>query len=287
MSDGLYDTAPTSCGPQAIIDAARQGLAVDPVTVDDFDVAHLTRDADGKVQVHDLRKWAAAPDSKRGTVTFQDPGSFAQYVASHKDDGATAIFGDLDKLSFTAVLDWHGRGGELLDPRWGEHRATAALRRTEEWKVWRESDRTFMPQTEFAEFIRDQRLVVVDPPSSDLLAMVEDFQATSSGDFKSKVNPHNGQVEFTYTEIIDGRGHDGTLQMPERLRLALVPFEGLEPVEVWAQLRWRVREGNLMLGYSLEQAWQIERAAFDSALDDIRTATAIEPYIGVAPGPLR
>lgn len=272
---------------QALIDAARQGHTVDPVTVEQFEVPHLTRDSDGRVQVHDLRRWADRPPSKSGTVVFQDPGSFAEYVAAHKDDNATAIFGDLERLTFAAVLDWHDREGDETVGRWGEHRAEVALRRTEEWKAWQEADRTFMTQTEFAEFVRDQRLVVVDPPSSDLLALVEDFQASSTGDFKSKVNPHNGQVEFTYTEIVDGRGHDGTLQMPERLRLALIPFEGLEPVEVTAQLRWRVREGNLRVGYGLEQAWQIERDAFESARRDIETATAITPYIGVAPKALR
>lgn len=284
MSDSTNEQNSVPSDVDAIIEAARQGQQVSTTEV--LDGVLLFRDGDGDVWPLNVEEFEASPRTKAGTVTMTDPGSLADYVNDHKVDGATALWAHPDTLEFVGIIDWHARGPDGA-PAWGEHRVTASLTRTHEWKTWREADNKLVPQVEFAEFLRDQRQVIVDPTGSDLLAIVQDFQASSSGRFKSRVNPHNGEVDFTYTETVDGRGRDASVTMPEKLVLALIPFDGLEPVQVDALLRWRIRDGQLVVGVQLQQVWQIERAAFDQAVQDLETATAITPYLGAAPDPRR
>lgn len=283
MSDPTTELTSVPSDVEAIIAAARAGQEV---AYEDLGPVILYRDADGDVWPLNLEEHESTPRRKAGTVTMTDPGSLAAYVNDHKVDGATALFAHPDRLQFVGIIDWHSRGADGA-AAWGEHRVTAELTRTHEWDTWRKADNKLVPQVEFAEFLRDQRQVIVDPTGSDLLAIVQDFQASSSGRFKSRVNPHNGEVDFTYTETVDGRGRDASVTMPEKLTLALIPFDGLEPVQVDALLRWRIRDGQLVVGVQLQQVWQIERDAFEEAVADLETATGITPYLGAAPGPGR
>lgn len=233
-------------------------------------------------RILDLEKYLYEPRRTRGTVTLHDPGSLADYVLRHKTD-QTQWYVDIDQRSLVAVLNDHN-GGE---PGWRDHRASVQLRHTPEWKAWTDRDRKLTSQEDFADHLEQNRPDIVEPPAAELLELVQTFQANTNVTFKRAVRDGTGEVQLTYNEQIDGRGgRDGQMLIPEIMVLEIAPFQGQAPVTVEAALRYRVREGQLAIGYVLLRPERVVRDAIDQLVQQVKTAVGIEPLYGAAPAAL-
>lgn len=175
---------------------------------------------------------------------------------------------------YTAESDWSGEVHHADD--WPDH-----LLATPEWTAWTALNGKWLTQEDFAEHILDTASDVVMPSAADLLEMAETFVATKSLNFKSGSRLRNGQRQLTYVEVIDAQaGPAGNVTIPESILLRLAPFDGAEPVEMGARIRYRINDGALRLGYVLDRPDLVLRAAFAEVVAAIEGQTGITALWG-------
>ncbi len=250
---------------QAAIDA---GVALaHPAELDPAELYLSVLPAGGRSELLDLERYLSAPRRARGTVTVQTLEALGLYVERHDDPDATTIWVDIDGAKVVAVLDDHPAGQAL----WGEHRAVLALKQTPEWLHWRKNDRKLLAQADFAEHIEDGLLEIVDPDGATMLEVAQSIQGTTSANFKSTRRLDNGQIGAMYDEENTATaGRSGELAVPTQFTLAVAPFVGESPYRLTARLRWRIRSGDLLLGYSLDRPHAVELDALYGVAQKLR-----------------
>lgn len=239
--------------------------------------------------VESLERFLPLPIRKRAKVTVRDHDSFIDYVKLHQEPG-TILFAHLDTAgaSFTAVLDYHLSNGDPRAvgfkpgaPGWGDHRCTLRLEHTPEWKAWVAGNNTPMDQAKFALFLEDNRLDITEPEAGRVIDIAKSLTATTGSKFKSQVNFENGDRVFAYEEQTTATaGRTGKLAVPEKLKLKLPVFiNGPElPIEAW--FRYRVKDGELVLFYSLIHAHKVIEAAVATSRAAIEGETKLQVHHG-------
>lgn len=212
---------------------------------------------------------AARPERIKGNVGVLDPESFIEYYTKFSDPNSR-IFAYEPEIKVVGVLDYHAAGGELV-PRWCQHRVTLTLRQSEEWKVWVGGNNRQRTQTEFAEFLEQNSIDIIKPSPANMMEVARDLQATTEVEFGAGVRMQDGQVRFKYTETTKASVGAGQLAVPERFTISLPVFVGGQRVEMDALLRFRNREGKLVIWYTLIRPEEVMRTAFLSARNQIET----------------
>lgn len=243
---------------QAVIDIAR--ASTEPHKVEPGSI-YIVQGPHG-LQTVDLTgdEYRDNPRHKTGHPRVADVASFAQYYAKHSDS-ASEVFADLDAATVTAVLDAHLGRDNTPDAyagegaRWQAHRLTLTLVKTPPWVTWTGSDRKFMSQAAFAEFIEDNAADVAPGgpcTAADLLEMAQKFQAHTKVQFSSGKRLKSGETQLVYSETIDAKaGERGTIEIPDAFELALAPFEDCDPYRVKARFRYRLTDGAVLMAYHL------------------------------------
>jgi uncharacterized protein YfdQ (DUF2303 family) len=210
-----------------------------------------------------LERLALTPKRAKGTVSPQTVDDLARYVTRHDDTDATTIWVDADARTVTAVLNDHGEA-----PGWGDHRAALRLALTPEWQRWKKHDGDYLGQEDFAEHIELGLTEIVQPDAADLLEVAQHIEGTKSAEFKGGHRLQSGAVAIEYVETVAARaGAKGELEIPARFKLAIAPFLGEKPVELWARFRYRIRGEKLVLGYLLERPEDVIRQSVDDIAD--------------------
>ncbi|WP_416975620.1 DUF2303 family protein [Streptomyces sp. 4F14] len=205
------------------------------------------------------------PPRKKGTTTVRDARSWSTYFTKHSSQDSE-VYADSERLTVTAVLNAHGTD----DPSWGDHRLVLALRATDAWKQWMQTDGQLLDQETFAEFLEGHLPELLKPSSADMLEIAQSLQATSKVDFQSGVRLSSGQRQLQYVETTTTKaGQKGQLTVPDTFVVGLVPFEGSEGYQLTARLRYRITERGLRMGYKLERPADVLRAAFGDVVDAI------------------
>lgn len=254
----------TADNTQAVIDVATR--ATQPYELTPGKVYSILT-TDGRAHRADLTgpEFTGKPPRKTGTTVVRDVPSFLAYFDKHGDDDSE-VYADVERRTITAVLDAHT--GE--DARWGGHRLELHLRETAAWRAWTSMDGQLVPQGQFAEFVEDNLVDLVEPDSATMLELAESFEVTTSAEFQSSQRLDSGARKFSYVEEQTGKaGHKGDITIPATLTLALRPFEGCEPFKVTARFKYRLDKvkGELRLGFKIERPGDTLTAAFE----DIRT----------------
>lgn len=247
-------------------------------------VREAIRNSDGSVTDHvrllDLSAHALRPARRSGGVLFDEPASFELYVNEFKAAGPTRLYAKLDANEVIAVFNdddvkTDGAGA------WRDHRATLRVQPTEEWQAWRRWDRKLVDQTTFAEFLEERLADIASPPAADLIEIARTFTASNNIAFRSAINLTSGETQFRYEEELEGKaGSQGQVAVPSEFSLRLAVYEGTDSEDVTARLRWRLKDGNLSIGYLLVDASKIERDAFRDEVSSMAAATGIEPLFG-------
>lgn len=207
------------------------------------------------------------PYSLKQNIELITSESFAEYFNRYATDSSTIFVNDKDS-SFTAVMDYHDSPTE---PSHKRHIATYKCPKTKEWSSWAEGNNKKMTQEEFALFIEDNLREITDPNPADMLQIASTLKASNNVDFKSGMRLDNGEVQFTYTENIQGQaGVTGQLQVPEKIKLIMAPFMKGAAYEIEARFRYRIASGGLTMWYALIRPHVFVDDAFTDAVNKIK-----------------
>lgn len=204
------------------------------------------------------------PFRPRGTTAVSTVGSFVALTNRLGDHNSIAFADPAGKV--TAVLNYDGG--------WGDHRVTYAPTASPEWKAWRSRDGQMMPQREFAEHLQDLRHTIIDPAAADIVQIARTFSATRTAQFESGVRLESGDVQFSYVQETRAQSgpKGGTVQVPEEITLLVPVFrDSSGPTTVTVEFRYDASERGLLLGYRIIQREDVEEAAWQDVVDQVRT----------------
>jgi uncharacterized protein YfdQ (DUF2303 family) len=240
----------------------------------------LVREGEG-VETIDLESFLPAPRRSAGIYSPADADSFVNYATLHRSGEQTTVWVDQLNARIVAVLNDNGATG----PGWGDHRAVLALIKTPEWQHWLSADGKYLNQEQFAEHLQDGIMEIREPAAAEVLEVAQTIQGKTNADWKSATRLDNGAVGFSYQEeVVASAGRSGNLEIPAEIVLGVAPFYGEQPFEVRARLRYKIREGNLAIGYKLERPNEIELEVLKAISERLRGEAGFEQvYMGEAP----
>lgn len=219
-----------------------------------------------------------APERIIANVELHTAAAFVAYYKRFAIPDSVVIL-DLERARYTAILDYHGMMLEQQHPlpAWCQHRAIYQCPQTPEWKLWLAHNGKAMTQTDFALFIEQNVDDIRTPAGAQMLEIVTTLKAKTKVEFSKAIRLADGNNEFTYNEVIDGKaGAGGQLRIPEEITLGIVPFQGGDAYAVQAKFRYRIDSGQLRMWYDLMRPHKVHEAA----LADI-TARIAEGMDGV------
>lgn len=253
-----------------VADLAQQAIA--PERVDPGEV-YTVAAGDGSVRIVDTDAYAETPRHASASRTVTDAPSFVAYVNRHRRPG-TEVYAHTLSSAVVAIIDSH-EGTDQANG-WQKHRLTLGLEHTKAWLAWTALDlgqnpKAWLDQQQFAEFIEERALDVVEPDHARLIELATKFEATTKVEFGSAVRLDNGEVKFEYSETVGPRkGNKGAIDLPKELKLGLRPYIGGPIYWVVAALRYRIRAEGLVLGIALQRPEAILEAAFADIVTEIR-----------------
>lgn len=222
-------------------------------------------------EVSSLERLQLAPSRIRQSVNLISPGSLIAYIQRFRDE-RSVVFADKTKTRIVAVLDFHQNAGNAA---WGEHKAVYDCPFSDDWKAWTANDGSKMDQINFAEFLENNIKNVAPvsegyagPSGTELLEMVLAFQETRKSEFKSVKRLSDGTCQFQFS---DEKSGSGNTKMPEKISLAIAPFHNGAPYQVDARIRYRLRDGQLVLWYELIEPKKVVEHAFQEIVTDMES----------------
>lgn len=210
--------------------------------------------------------YTARPDRIRQSVTVLDPASYVEYYGKFADSNSRS-FGDEVGLKVVGILDYHAPTAEEDGgtARWGSHKVTLTLRKSEEWNVWSAKNNVKMTQVEFAEHLEQYAVDIAKPSPASIMEIATDLQAHTEVSFGSGIRQQDGQVKFQYTEVTKTSAGGGQVSVPDRFTLSIPVFVGAERTQMEALLRFRSPGGKLQFWYTLVRPEAAVRAGFQAA----------------------
>src|SRR5690606_24603427 len=116
------------------------------------------------------------------------------------------------------------------------------LRPSEEWARWDEFEGALRPQAEFAAFLEENAVDILEPESAAMIEVSRDLEATQGVAFMASTRLENGDRKFVYETETHVKGD---VQVPREFKLHIPLYQGENPVELSAALRFRVASGGL------------------------------------------
>jgi uncharacterized protein YfdQ (DUF2303 family) len=223
-----------------------------------------------------IEKWQENPSRKTGTFKVHDGDSFVAYMAKHSLI-ESEVWADAQGQRIVGVINAHSD-----DAGWGDHRVVYEVAHTESWKAWKALDGKLGSQAAFAQLIEDRLIDILKPDAADLLEIVQTIEAAIGTKVQSSRLLSNGERQFTYKETIEGAaGRSGQFEIPKEFELVLQPFEGAEPQTILARLRYRIDNGDLLIGFKLVRPEDMLREAFNSVVEVVQTGVDAPVFNGV------
>ncbi|WP_394360703.1 DUF2303 family protein [Amycolatopsis sp. SB7-3] len=235
---------------------------------------------DERVDTTDLESLLDQPRRPRGTALLTDPSDFAAYVA-RLATRSTTVWADQDHLRITATFNDHSDG---FSPGWRDHQAVLQLKHDDDWKAWLRHHGSLMPQEDFAEHLEDHAHTIVNPDTATMLEIALTFQTRRNASFSRGARLNSGDVQLAWSEETTAKaGASGRLEVPAEFTIAVSPFFGLPATEVTARLRWRIRDGQLGIGYRLDRPDLVHRQAFADVRQMLADTLEAPVLLGAAP----
>lgn len=225
-----------------------------------------------------LDEYLEAPERRKGTATLLDLDSFIGHVKRFADEDS-ALFATQKPPTLVGVIDYHRKtaGGA---PRFGQHRASYDFPVSDEWKLWTSRNAQPFQQVEFAAWIEDRLLDVLDPAGAGEVAkkMVASLGAEFASPTKlvelskgltvhvnsrvrNSTSLSTGEVQFNFaTEHADAQGQP--LKVPAAFLIGIPVFRNGAVYQLAVRLRYAVRDGVVTWRYEM---YRHERA-FDDAI---------------------
>lgn len=281
---GTPDDKPTA---ENVVQTALEAATVAPIVVTDL-ATYAVVPTDRKVVK--LPRYMEKPDRKMAKVSFLDVEDFIAYVNQQKLKSTRMWAQRGTKVIIEAIIDYHDHyreekaviGGEVGGlPQWGMHRAILTMEMSEEFKPWADRAGQYMNQLDFAEFIDDNAAAMNKPDPAAMSELALNLQGTENAVFKSNLDPHNGNVVFTYEQTNTPKG---SMEIPRVMGLFLPVIEGTAPQHVPIKLQWRLGEGHPQFAWRIPAIGQLMRDAMRQQMDVIAADTQIPVWVGNVTG---
>ena len=221
----------------------------------------------------------AAPELEKNlTAAFDDLESFTRYVNEHKSP-ETRIFSSVNDAggSFRAILDFHGKD----KPNTCMHFAVYGCPHSTEWKNWNDKNEEGLSQLEFAQFLEENQVDVIQPSGAEILEIALTLEAKTSVQFSSGHKLQNGNQKLMFQETTEAvAGEKGDLVIPSIFKLFIPPFVNSARAHIDARLRYRISNGKATFWYELVRPQDVIREACAKVIAEIYEKTTIQPFIG-------
>ncbi|MGI6878794.1 DUF2303 family protein [Microbacterium sp. gxy059] len=237
------------------------------VPIDDGKV-YLVPGGGGSLRAVDTDAYAKKPRHTIASRSVTDAASFVAYVNRHALTG-TEVYAHTNSSQVVAVIDSHeGSDGA---PGWQKHRLSLDLEHSKAWLAWAAADGKLFEQDAFADFLDDRYLDVIEPAPAQMIDIATTFQAKTGVTFDSGVRLDSGDVRLTFEETTKAKaGQKGDIEIPKKIQLALRPYVGGPIYSIWANFRYRLRGGQVLMGFKLERPENVLEAAFADIVTEIR-----------------
>lgn len=253
-----------------------------------------------KLEKLDIESYQNRPTRKRGTYNFEDAKSFIAFVNREKTP-ETIILATREVPGFTAIFNGNlpqnigeQSTGDDVSPGWGDYKAVYACPMSAEWKAWFGANGRKMSQAEFAVFVEDNALDIVQPPvgggvaaadttfpdSPQMVEIARSLSAKNNVTFASAIRLSNGEVQFKYEEEISGTVQGGTMEVPQRFAIGVPVFAGTDPWVIVCKLRYRIERGGLVMWFDMERVHKVLERSFDEARTQIDAGTSVPVFLG-------
>jgi len=246
---------PSRPDAQVIADTALLAAEPKPIKLDESYAMLVPRSSGLKIL--DTEHLLPIPRRKSGIYLAATVDSLIDYLTRHLDaEGHTTVWVDLENHRIIGVLNDQSD----IEPGWRDHRIELNLSMTDEWQHWIGSSGELLDQERFAEHIEEGLQEIREPDAATMLEIAQSIEATTKAQFRSARRLSDGAVQMTYDEEIEASaGGTGDLKIPREFVLGISPFIGEDPYKVTARLRYRIRSGDLSIGYSLNRPYDVVR----------------------------
>jgi hypothetical protein len=271
----------------------------DPVTGTKAPFA-VSKDGVKVIPASQFDEYRENPVRRTGTASLTDLDSFIAHVDRFKDAGSIVFArDDRQAPTLTAVLDYHHVGADA-DPRFGQHRTKFAFPLSDEWKAWTAQNKKPLRMVDFAAFLEDRIIDVIDGALDDLPDDMQRFVAAIGGNIASPsklmeiavglkvheksnvgetVNLASGEGEISFiTQHTDEKGRP--LKVPNLFLIGIPVFKNGPAYRIAIRLRYRKAEGSLAFWYEMWRQDPVFDDAFKEAVDRVRAETSLPVLFG-------
>lgn len=227
--------------------------------------------------VKDVSDPAILPAHPAARVTLDERQALADYVNRFGEPG-TILVADVDTGTVRAVIDYHlASDGAAVRTGARLHVADLVLRSSEEFTRWDGVEGEHHPQAEFARFLEENAVNIIEPEAARMIEIAHDLSASEGVKFSSKVDLRNGNRRFHYeneTKV------DGDIVIPSRFTLHIPLYEGEPPIDLEALFRYRVTPGGLLIGFEWRRVEYLKLAHFRQIAFAVAEATGRPVFLG-------
>lgn len=211
--------------------------------------------------------FAERPHRIKASVSMFTAASFVVYLRKFATtERPASCFAAHSSSTVKAVLDYHE---SPTAPGWGQHTATLRLKHTPEYEAWSGANNEKVSQDAFASFIEENSADIVDPSAASLMEQVSNFHSTTEVKFSSVKNLGNGRIQVSYQEAEKDNYNPKNTELPQKIRIRLAIFEGMQPQEFDAYIRYQVKGTELKIGFTIVGLGRAVRAAFRAVLTSL------------------
>lgn len=213
-----------------------------------------------------------APTRTRHKLDASDLASFI--AATKMFSGADSIiYANREKLALRCVVDHYTRDKTA----WGQHLISYEMKHSPDWLTWTGANKRRFEQAEFAEWLDDNALVIVEPKPAAIIELARNLEVRQSGVFKQATRIQDGSYDLTYTVNNEAQN----VKVPERIRIELPVCSGDKTnVQLEARFRWRISDGRTMFFYDLYRVDDVLDRYWENVSAEIAADTGLKVLQG-------
>lgn len=241
------------------------------------------------------------PVRRKGVATLFDLDSFIEQSKRFLANGSI-VFANNDRSnpSLTTVFDYHPAGYDSA-PRFGGHRAHFAFPLSDEWQAWKALDNKTMEMKDFAAFLEDHIIDVLDTSEVNLTEDQQRYVDRLGGRAKiatpaklmeiatglrvlenvttsNAVNLDTGEMQVEFKN--EHQQTEGQMLVPSLFAIGIPVFVNGHAYQVLVRLRYRAAGGKVMFFFNLWRTDRVFDHAFDEAVSQVQEQTGLEVRLG-------
>lgn len=281
--------------PVRVVDVVEPGTGLTARAIIDSDTVR-------PVPIEVFDQFRANPKFRRGSAHLTKIDSLIEHVNRFKDDDSVLFaIDDRTRPSLTAVLNYHAAGAKG-SPRFGDHRAHFAFPLSDEWKAWTEKDGAVFKMAEFAHFLEDRIIDVLELIAEEdslpedmqrfvnicggtvaspnkLVELSRGLQVFEKASVGEAINLATGEAQISF-QSEHTNSYGSALNVPGLFLIGIPIFKHGPIYRIAARLRYRKTPEGLFFFYEL---WRADRSfdhAFNEACERVQIETELPLLFG-------